>query len=91
MDRVEVNCEPQLRLASLGDRSLPQRLRYWSNVELLIVDEFGFDKIERSESAQAASLLYKLVDSRGPKRCPALVTNVDFETWAEYLGDAPMG
>lgn len=77
-------------VASLADRSLPQRLRYWSNFELLIVDEFGFDKIERSESAQAASLLYKLVDSRGPKRSTALVTNVDFEAWAEYLGDAPL-
>lgn len=77
-------------VASLADRSLPQRLRYWSNFELLILDEFGFDKIERSESAQAASLLYKLVDSRGPKRSTALVTNVDFEAWAEYLGDAPL-
>jgi DNA replication protein DnaC len=56
----------------------------------LIIDEFGFDKIERAESAQAASLLYKVVDSRGPKRSTALVTNISFEAWAEYLGDAPL-
>jgi DNA replication protein DnaC len=69
---------------------LPQRIRYWSNFQLLIIDEFGFDKIERSDSSQSASLLYKLVDSRSPQRSTALVTNVDFEAWAEYLGDAPL-
>jgi DNA replication protein DnaC len=49
--------------ASLADHSLPQCLRRYSNFELLIIDEFGFDKIERAESAQAASLLYKVVDT----------------------------
>lgn len=76
--------------ASLADHSLPQRLRYYSNFELLIIDEFGFDKIERAESAQAASLLYKVVDSRGPSRSTAMVTNISFEAWADYLGDAPL-
>ena len=76
--------------ASLADHSLPQRLRYYCNFELLIIDEFGFDKIERSESAQAASLLYKVVDSRGPQRSTAMVTNISFEAWADYLGDAPL-
>ena len=76
--------------ASLADHSLPQRLRYYSNFELLVIDEFGFDKIERIESAQAASLLYKVVDSRGPKRSTALVTNIGFEAWADYLGDPPL-
>jgi DNA replication protein DnaC len=76
--------------ACLADHSLPQRLRYYSNFELLIIDEFGFDKIERAESTQAASLLYKVVDSRGPQRSTALVTNIGFEAWADYLGDAPL-
>jgi len=76
--------------ASLADHSLPQQLRYYSNFELLIIDEFGFDKIERAESAQAASLLYKVVDSRGPTRSTAMVTNISFEAWADYLGDAPL-
>lgn len=76
--------------ASLADHSLPQRLRYYSNFDLLVIDEFGFDKIERAESGQAASLLYKVVDSRGPERSTALVTNIGFEAWADYLGDAPL-
>ena len=76
--------------ASLADHSLPQCLRRYSNYELLIIDEFGFDKIERAESAQAASLLYKVVDSRAPEQSTALVTNISFEAWADYLGDAPL-
>lgn len=76
--------------ASLADHSLPQRLRYYSNFDLLAIDEFGFDRIERAECAQAASLLYKVVDSRGPQRSTAMVTNISFEAWADYLGDAPL-
>jgi DNA replication protein DnaC len=76
--------------ASLADHTLPERLRHYSNFDLLAIDEFGFDRIERAESGQAASLLYKVVDSRGPKRSTALVTNISFEAWADYLGDAPL-
>jgi DNA replication protein DnaC len=76
--------------AALADHSLPERLRYYSNFDLLAIDEFGFDRIERAESNQAASLLYKVVDSRSPKRSTAMVTNISFEAWAEYLGDAPL-
>jgi len=76
--------------ASLADHTLPQRLRYYSNFDLLVIDEFGFDRIERAESGQAASLLYKVIDGRGPKRSTALVTNISFEAWADYLGDAPL-
>jgi len=76
--------------ASLADHSLPQRLRYYSNFDLLAIDEFGFDRIERAECGQAASLLYKVIDSRGPKRSTAMVTNISFEAWADYLGDAPL-
>jgi DNA replication protein DnaC len=76
--------------ASLADHTLPQQLRYYTNFDLLIIDEFGFEKIERAESGQAASLLYKVVDSRGPQRSTALVTNISFELWVEYLGDAPL-
>ena len=73
--------------ACLADHTLPERLRYYSNFDLLAIDEFGFDRIERSESSRAASLLYKVVDGR-TKRSTAMVTNISFEAWAEYLGDA---
>jgi DNA replication protein DnaC len=76
--------------AALADQTLPRRLREYAHYDLLIIDEFGFDRIERSEALQAASLLYKLIDARSPKRSTALVTNIDFEAWGEYLGDPPL-
>ena len=75
--------------ASLADQTLPRRLRYYANFDLVILDEFGFDRIERTESPQAASLLYKLINAR-TARSTALVTNIDFEAWANYLGDPPL-
>jgi DNA replication protein DnaC len=76
--------------ASLADKTLPARLRYYTRPDLLIVDEFGFDRIERTECAQAAHLLYKIIASRNQKRSTALVTNVDFDKWGEYLVDGPL-
>src|SRR6266567_2917699 len=76
--------------ASLADKTLPVRLRYYARPDLLIIDEFGFDRIERTECPQAAHLLYKIIASRNQKRSTALVTNVDFDKWGEYLSDGPL-
>jgi DNA replication protein DnaC len=76
--------------ASLADQTLPQRVRYYAAFDLLIIDEFGFDKIERAEAPQAANLLYKIIDARYRQRSTALVTNIDFDAWADYLGDPPL-
>lgn len=76
--------------ARLADQTLPERLRYYKRFDLLIIDEFGFDKIERAECDQAASLLYKIIDARGQQHSTALVTNVDFDAWGDYLGDVPL-
>jgi DNA replication protein DnaC len=76
--------------ASLADKTLPQRVRYYSRPDLLIIDEFGFDRIERSECPQAAHLLYKIIAARNQKRSTGLVTNVDFDKWGDYLPDGPI-
>jgi len=76
--------------ASLADKTLPQRVRYYSRPELVIIDEFGLDRIERSEGPQAAHLLYKIIAARNQKRSTALVTNVDFDKWGDYLFDGPL-
>src|SRR5258706_16378806 len=55
-----------------------------------VLDESGFDKIERAECPEAAHLLYKIIASRNQKRSTALVTNVDFDKWGEYLSDGPL-
>jgi len=76
--------------AALADQTLARLLREYVRFDLLIIDEFGFEHIERSEGRQAASLLYKLIDARSLARSTALVTNIDFEAWGEYLGDPPL-
>jgi len=76
--------------ASLADKTLSQRLRDYGRPDLLIIDEFGFDHIERLESPQAAHLLYKVIVERHQRRSTALITNIDFDGWASYLTDGPL-
>ena len=76
--------------AALADQTLPKRVRFYCRFDLLIIDEFGFDRLEREASAQVASLLYKIIDTRGPQRSTALVTNIDFDAWSDYLSDPPL-
>jgi DNA replication protein DnaC len=76
--------------ASLADQTLPKRIRHYARFELLIIDEFGFDHIERQHSPQAANLFFKIIDARSQQRSTALATNIDFEAWGEYLGDPPL-
>ena len=73
--------------AALADQTIHERVRFYARFALLIIDEFGLDRIERSLCAQAASLWYKIIDARNQRVSTALVTNIDFEKWAEYLGD----
>jgi DNA replication protein DnaC len=73
--------------AALADQTIHDRVRFYARFELLIIDEFGLDRIERSLCPQAASLWYKIIDARNQRVSTALVTNIDFEKWAEYLGD----
>lgn len=77
-------------MAASGDKTLPHRVRYYGRFDLLIIDEFGFDKLERREYPESSSLLYKVIDSRSGKGSTALVTNVDFKHWTDYLGDPPL-
>jgi DNA replication protein DnaC len=76
--------------ASLADKTLPLRLRHYQRPEFLVIDEFGFDRVERLESPQAAHLLYKLIVARHQRRSTALITNIDFDGWTDYMTDGPL-
>ncbi len=75
---------------SLADQTIHDRVRFYAKFSLLIIDEFGFDRTERAVYPEAASLWYKIIDARSHRCSTALVTNIDFESWADYLGDAPL-
>jgi DNA replication protein DnaC len=76
--------------AALADQSIHERVRHYARFDWLIIDEFGFDKLERSLYPHAPSLWYKIIDARSQRASTALVSNIDFDTWPAYLGDAPL-
>jgi hypothetical protein len=76
--------------AALADHTLHDCVRFYAKFAFLIIDEFGFDRTERAVCKEAASLWYKIIDARSQRVSTALVTNIDFESWADYLGDAPL-
>ena len=75
---------------SLADGTTPKLIRQYARYDLLIIDEFGFDKLERLEYPESPSLLYKVIDSRSRRGSTAMVTNIDFNGWTDYLGDPPL-
>ena len=47
-------------------------------------ERYGWDAVASKSRTKLPA------DSRGPKRSTAMVTNISFEAWADYLGDAPL-
>ncbi len=74
-----------------GRRDLrPDARSDYARLDLLLIDEFGFDRLEREAQAQASTFYYRLLDARTGRRSTALATNIDFAAWADYLGDPPL-
>jgi DNA replication protein DnaC len=71
-------------------KALAPKVRRYCGFDLLVIDEFGFEKLERKEVPDALSLLYKVIDGRNRRSSTAIITNVSFDDWTEYLGDPPM-
>ena len=76
--------------AALADGTFSGMLADSARLDLLLIDEFGFDRPEREAQAQASSFYYRLLDARTGRRSTALATNIDFAAWGDYLGDPPL-
>lgn len=76
--------------AALADGSFAEMLEEYARFDLLLIDEFGFDRLERAAQSQASTFYYRLLDARTGRRSTALATNIDFKVWADYLGDPPL-
>ena len=76
--------------AALADGTHDRMLGQYARLDLLLIDEFGFDRLEREAQAQASTFYYRLLDARMGRRSTALATNIDFGAWADYLGDPPL-
>ena len=71
--------------ASLADQTLPQRVRYYARFDLLVIDEFGFDQIERERIAAGRQPL--LQDHRRPQ--PAAFDRSGDQHRLQRLGRVP--
>jgi len=76
--------------AALADGTFNRVLAAFARVDLLVIDEFGFDRLEREAHAQASTFYYRLLDARTGRHSTVLVTNIDFTAWDKYLGDPPL-
>jgi DNA replication protein DnaC len=65
--------------AALADGSFAKMLEEYARVDLLLIDEFGFDRLERTGWSQASNFYYCLLAARTGQRSTALVTNIDFK------------
>jgi DNA replication protein DnaC len=76
--------------AALADGSFARKLDEYARLDLLLIDEFGFDRLEREVQARASTFYYRLLDARMGRHSTALATNIEFGAWADYLGDPPL-
>jgi DNA replication protein DnaC len=76
--------------AALADGTFNHMIDEYARVDLLLIDEFGFDRLEREAQAQVSTFYYRLLNARTGRRSTALATNIDFAAWADYLGDPPL-
>jgi DNA replication protein DnaC len=73
--------------AAMADGTFNRKLNEYSRLDLLLIDEFGFDRLEREVNARASSFYFRLLEARTGRYSTALATNIDFSGWGKYLGD----
>jgi len=73
-------------MSGLPDDTLDQKLKTYTQPDILLIDEVGFDRIEQ-QAAQNASLFFKVIDARYGKSSTWMTTNIGFEALGDYLGD----
>jgi len=76
--------------ASLTDKTLPSVFVTILARTSSSSTNSGSTRSSATSAPQAAHLLYKIIAARNQKHSTALVTNVDFDKWGEYLPDGPL-
>lgn len=65
-------------------RALDRRLRYWSTIKLLVLDEIGY----LSYDSRNADLLFQVVSRRYENKSLVLTTNLVFKEWPSIFPNA---
>jgi len=72
--------------ASLADQSSRKLLNRLSRVDLLVVDEMGYLNLKPEQS----NIFFKLMEERYNRHSTIITTNLDYESWYEFLGNKHM-
>jgi DNA replication protein DnaC len=74
--------------AALADNTYDRRLRRYSRVPLLVIDDVGLGRVRRSaDEPTAAQMLFTLIDHRVGRTSTILTSNIKLSAWGTYLGD----
>lgn len=68
---------------AMTENRLEERLKFYSQPKLLIIDEIGYIPIDR----QGANLFFQLISRRYEKGAMILTSNKSFSNWDEVFGD----
>jgi len=69
--------------ASLADRSSRKLLNRLARVDLLLVDEMGYLNLRPEQT----NIFFKLMEERYRRKATIITTNLDYEEWANFLGN----
>jgi DNA replication protein DnaC len=69
--------------ASLADRSTRRLLNRLARVDLLLVDEMGYLNLRPEQT----NIFFKLMEERYRRKSTIITTNLDYEEWANFLGN----
>ena len=73
--------------ASLADNTLEDQLKAYVRPDLLVIDEFGLEQVER-KMATRSGLMQKVIFPRyNDRRSTIITSNIPWEAWADYLDD----
>jgi DNA replication protein DnaC len=72
--------------ASLADRSTRKLLQHLARLPVLLIDELGYVNVRPEQ----ANIFFKLMEERYHRRATLITTNLDYDEWANFLGNRPM-
>ena len=69
--------------ASLADRSTRRLVNRLARVDVLLVDEMGYLNLRPEQT----NVFFKLMEERYRRKSTIITTNLDYEEWANFLGN----
>jgi DNA replication protein DnaC len=69
--------------ASMADRSTRRLVNRLARVDVLLVDEMGYLNLRPEQT----NIFFKLMEERYRRKATIITTNLDYEEWANFLGN----